>query len=58
VRLTDTSFNMEACPIVIDGYWQGDYFGLAPIGNGGFVSAFGVVDRNNISSMFARRLGD
>jgi hypothetical protein len=49
---------MEACPIVIDGYWQGDFFGLAPIGNGGFVSAFGVVDQNNISSMFARRLSD
>jgi hypothetical protein len=58
VRLTDTSFNMEACPIVIDGYWQGDYFGLAAIGNGGFAAAFGVVDSNNISSMFARRLGD
>lgn len=58
VRLTDTSFDMEACPIVIDGYWQGDYFGLAPVGTSGFVSAFGLVDGNNISSIFARRLGD
>jgi hypothetical protein len=58
VRLTDASFNMEACPIVIDGFWQGDYFGLVPVGGSGFVSAFGAVDANNISSIFARRLGD
>ena len=58
VRLTDTSFNMEACPIVIDGYWQGHYFGLAPVGRSGFVSAFGAVDGHNISSIFARRLGE
>ena len=58
LRLTDASFNMEACPIVLDGYWQGDYFGLAPLGRSGFVSSFGVVDGNNISSIFARRVGD
>jgi len=58
VRLTDASFNLEACPFVIDGYWQGDYFGLAPVGGSGFISAFAAVDRNGIGSIFARRVGD
>jgi len=58
VRLTDASFNLEACPFVIDGYWQGDYFGLAPVCGSGFISAFAAVDRNGIGSIFARRVGD
>ena len=55
-RLTSASFNLEALPFVIDGFWFGDYLGLAPVG-GGFISAFGAVDQNNITSIFTRRVG-
>lgn len=57
VRLTDTSFNMETCAIAIDGFFLGDYFGLAPSGGGGFVAAFSAVDQNNHTSIFTRRVG-
>ena len=57
VRLTDSSFNMEACAILGDGFFLGDYFGLAPVGGGGFVAAFSAVDQNNHTSIFARRVG-
>lgn len=57
LRLTSASFNMEACPFVLDGFWLGDYFGLAPAGGGGFVSAFAAVDPNGITSIFARTVG-
>jgi len=57
VRLTDSSFNMEACAILGDGFFLGDYFGLAPAGGGGFVSVFSAVDQNNHTSIFARRVG-
>ena len=57
VRLTSASFNLEAMQFAIDGYWPGDYFGLAPAG-GGFVSAFTAVDQNNHTSIFARRVGE
>jgi hypothetical protein len=56
VRLTSASFDLEALPIVIDGFWFGDYLGLASVG-GGFISAFGAVDQNNITSIFARTVG-
>ena len=56
VRLTTTSFNLEALPFVIDGFWFGDYLGLAPTGEG-FISAFGAVDQAGITSIFARRIG-
>lgn len=56
VRLTSASFNLEALPFVIDGYWFGDYLGLAPVG-GGFMSTFAAVDSNNIIGIFARRIG-
>jgi hypothetical protein len=56
VRLTSTSFNLEALPFVIDGLWFGDYLGLAPVG-GGFISAFAAVDQNGITGIFARRVG-
>jgi hypothetical protein len=55
VRLTTTSFNLEALPFVIDGFWFGDYLGLAPAGEG-FISAFGAVDQDGITSIFARRI--
>ena len=57
VRLTDTSFNMEAVvPNVFGGIFLGDYFGLAGAGNG-FVHTFTQVDSQNITSIFARRVG-
>ena len=57
VRLTDSSFNMESCAILGDGFFLGDYFGLAPAGGGGFVAAFSAVDQNNHTSIFVRRVG-
>jgi hypothetical protein len=58
VRLTAASFNMEACH-----YWGGagfffigDYEGLAGTSTG-FVATFGAVDQNNVTSVFARRVG-
>src|SRR5215472_7923899 len=57
VRLTDNSFDMEACAIVVDGFFPGDYFGLAGAGRGGFVAAFSAVDQNGHTSIFARRVG-
>jgi hypothetical protein len=53
VRLTSASFNLEALPVVIDGFWFGDYLGLAPVA-GGFVSTFGAVDQSGITSIFYR----
>jgi hypothetical protein len=38
-------------------FFLGDYFGLAPVGGGGFVAAFSAVDRNNHTSIFVRRIG-
>ena len=57
VRLTNASFDLEALPFVIDGFWFGDYLGLAAGGGGGFVSAFAAVDAGGITSIFARRVG-
>ena len=57
VRLTGTSFNMEAVvPIIAGDFFLGDYFGLAGTGNG-FVSAFTAVDSQNVTSTFFRRVG-
>jgi hypothetical protein len=56
VRLTSASFDLEALPVVIDGFWFGDYLGLASVG-GGFVSTFGAVDQSSITSIFYRRVG-
>ncbi len=58
VRLTSASFNLEAMQFAVDGYWPGDYFGLAPVGGGGFISAFTSVDQNNVTAIFCRQLGD
>jgi BNR repeat protein len=52
-RLTSASFNLEALPIVIDGFWFGDYLGLAPVGRG-FGATFGAVDQGGITSIFYR----
>ena len=58
VRLTDTSFNVEAVvPRAPNGdIFLGDYFGMAAAGNG-FVSVFTAVDSQNITSIFARQVG-
>jgi len=55
VRLTDSSFNMEDCGTILDQFYPGDYFGLAAVG-GDFVSAFTQVDRDNVTSIFFRRV--
>ena len=56
VRLTDTSFNLEAVFPRVPGIWLGDYFGLAAAGDD-FVATFTAVDSQNITSIFARRVG-
>ena len=55
-RLTNSSFNMEAMLQVFGQFWSGDYFGLAAAGNG-FVSTFTQPDNQNVTSIFARRVG-
>lgn len=61
VRLTDSSFNMEDvhffnCCFANGDFWLGDYFGLAGAGDD-FVATFTAVDSQNITSIFARRVG-
>ncbi len=58
VRLTSASFNLEAMQFAVDGYWPGDYFGLAPVGGGGFISVFTAVDQNNVTAIFSRQAGN
>jgi Neuraminidase (sialidase) len=55
LRLTDTSFDMEACGTIVGGFFPGDYYGLATVGND-FVSAFTQVDQDNVTSIFFRRV--
>jgi hypothetical protein len=57
VRLTDSSFNMEAVPIDAFGdFFFGDYFGLATVGDD-FVATFAQPDNQNVTSIFVRRVG-
>jgi hypothetical protein len=57
VRLTSNSFNLEAVvPASPRGFFLGDYFGLAA-GNNDFVSTFVAVDSQNVTSIFARQVG-
>lgn len=57
VRLTDTSFNMEAVTTIAFGdFWLGDYFGLAAARDD-FIASFTAVDSQNVTSIFARRVG-
>ncbi len=60
VRLTDTSFNMEAVVPSLAGsggaFFLGDYFGLAGTDDG-FVATFTQPDNQNVTSIFARRVG-
>jgi hypothetical protein len=56
VRLTDSSFNMEACGTILGKFFPGDYYGLATIGSD-FVSTFTQVDQDNVTAIFFRRVG-
>jgi len=57
VRLTDRSFNIEAVPIDVFGdFFFGDYFGLSTAGDD-FVATFAQPDNQNVTSIFARRVG-
>jgi hypothetical protein len=57
VRLTNSSFNMEAVSSLIFGeFFVGDYLGLATAGDD-FISTFTQVDNQNVTSIFARRVG-
>ncbi len=57
VRLTKTSFNMEAVKTIAFGdFWLGDYFGLTAAGDD-FVATFAAADSQNVTSIFARRVG-
>jgi hypothetical protein len=56
VRLTDSSFNMEAVPISSGDFFFGDYFGLATAGDD-FVATFAQPDTQNVTSIFVRRVG-
>jgi hypothetical protein len=55
VRLTDSSFNLEACGIINGVFRPGEYFGLAAAGND-FVSASTQVDQDNVTAIFVRRV--
>ena len=55
VRLTTSSFNMEAVvPMPQGKFFLGDYFGLAAAGND-FVATFIQPDRDNVTSVFFAR---
>ena len=56
VRLTSKSFDMEQAWSPTFEYFVGDYEGLTAIGND-FVTAFNQVDRDNVTSIFFRRVG-
>ena len=57
VRRTDSSFNMEAVvPMLSGDFFLGDYFGLATAGDD-FVATFTQPDNQNVTSIFARRVG-
>ena len=55
VRLTDSSFNMEAVVQTPLGKFIGDYFGLATAGDD-FVSVFTQLDHDNVNTIFFRRV--
>jgi len=47
---------MEAVLVLPDGFFVGDYLGLAG-GRDAFVSVFSQPGQNNVTSVFARRAG-
>jgi hypothetical protein len=57
VRLTSTSFNIEAVVPAVGGrFFLGDYFGMDRSGNN-FVTTFTAVDNDKVTSIFARTVG-
>ena len=57
IRLTNTSFNMEAVvPSLTGKFFLGDYFGLVGTSEG-FAAVFAQPDDNNVTSIFWRRDG-
>jgi hypothetical protein len=57
VRLTDSSFNMEAvvAKVFKDRFFIGDYFGMATASND-FMSVFIQPDHDSVTSTFFRRV--
>jgi len=55
IRITSRSFDMEKAWAPFLSYFVGDYEGLAAVGND-FVTVFGQVDQNNVTSVFFRRV--
>jgi hypothetical protein len=55
IRLTDTSFNLEACGTINANFRPGEYFGLANVGSD-FVSVHTQVDQDNVTAIFFRRI--
>ena len=55
IRLTDSSFNMEACGTIGANFRPGEYFGLANVGSD-FVSTRTQVDQDNVTAIFFRRI--
>ncbi len=56
VRLTDSSFNMEAAHLRFGDLLLGDYFGLTTVGDD-FVAAFAQPDHDDVTAIFTRRVG-
>lgn len=56
IRLTDKSFNMEACGTILGGFYPGDYTGLVAADND-LVTTFTQVDHDNVTAIFFRRVG-
>ena len=55
IRVTSRSFNMEKAWAPFLSYFVGDYEGLTAVGND-FVTVFGQVDSDNVTSVFFRRV--
>src|SRR5262245_49686162 len=56
IRVTSRSFDMEKAWAPFLSYFVGDYEGLTAVGND-FVTVFGQVDQDNVTSVFFRRIG-
>jgi hypothetical protein len=55
VRLTDSSFNMEACGTIDSVFRPGEYYGLTTVGSD-FLSTFTVVDQDGVDGIVFRRV--
>jgi hypothetical protein len=57
VRLTGSSFNLEACVQLGGEFFLGFYIGGIAGSGKGFVATFTAVDQNGVTSIFGRRVG-